>query len=600
MSRRRVALVLATVTAVLASGVVAMTATAAEPVPGPRTETPITPVNPDPAVEKSLVEINSPLPAETGAHPANCDYARYVRYRHANGPARSADADSIMTVLPGLAGGADEYEPNARNTIKSSAAQGRYVEYWVMTYRSECLNDRTGLDAAIAARDHRVAFDYYYKNKPVNGKRFAGWPSWRDESWLATVGVKQSMEDWRTIITEGVPDPAQRTEKVFCGGHSAGGLATGVLTAWDFDGDPATTADTGSNLCAGWFALDSYVIQDPAGLSDVPLVGDVAGGINLVIAEVIELLGKLGFHPSIDLKVIMTAQTFNMAAIIAMAAYFEPDAESTLLRDFSRTLSTPIGTLNVQLTLRAFFSTTYTQFITGLPRVQSFRYTNEALLGAMWDDNTGPIAIGQLGLGSLAGGPLVPKTFAVPEVLNAIPLIGPIIRGGGSGENKVGPLSARPLHTWQNYDEPAQPRVDGKVISTPDNEVVDIREFAPLLFDGPTSYLDSYYPTRATIDLLNLAGARTGDLAHVLYPHEAANKPMLVVLAGDGPALPGARLLNPITAFLNPQDPPVLPPDAVIAPEYHHQSILAGAARQNNGRPEIVSTALANFMLAHS
>jgi len=596
MSRRRMALVLASVTAVVASGVVALSAQAAEPTPGPRTERAITPVNADPAVKKSIVEIYSPLPQDTGVHPANCDYARYVRYRHANGPARSADADSILTVLPGLAGGADEYEPNARNTIKSSAAKGRYVEYWVMTYRSECLNDRTGLDAAVAARDYRVAFDYYYKNKPVNGKRFAGWPTWQDESFLATVGLKQSMEDWRTIIADGVPDPAQRAKKVFCGGHSAGGLATGVFTAWDYDGDRATTDDAAYNLCAGWFALDSYVIEDPAGVGQIPLVSDAVGGLNVAVAEVIELLGRFGIHPSIDFKIVMTAQTWNMAAIIAMAAYFEPDAESTLLRDFARTISTPLGTLNIQLTLRAFFSTTYTQFITGLPPVQSFRYTNEAVLGSMWDNNTGPLAIGHLGLGSLAGGPLVPKTFAAPEVLNAIPVLGPLIRGGGSGADKVGPVSLTRLHTWQNYDEPAQPRVDGKVISMPANEVVDIREFAPMLFDGPTSYLDSFYPSRATVDLLNLAGARTGDLSHVLYDHAAATKPMLIVLGGDGPALPPARLLNPITAYLNPADPPLLPADAVIAPEYHHQSILAGAAKQNNGRPEIVSTALTDFM----
>jgi hypothetical protein len=589
-------LVLASVTAVLASAVVAVGANAAEPAPGPRTERVITPVNPDPAVTKSIVEVYSPLPQSTGAHPAACDYARYVRYRHANGPARSADADSILSVLPGMAGGADEYEPNARNTIKSSAAKGRYVEYWVLTYRSECLNDRTGLDAAVAARDYRVAFDYYYKNKPVNGKRFAGWPTWRDESWLATVGVAQTMNDWRTIITEGVPDPAQRAKKVFCGGHSLGGLTTGVFSAWDYDGDRATTDDAAYNLCAGWFALDSYVIQDPAGVSRLPLVSDAVGGLNLASAQVLELLGRLGFHPSIDLKVIMTAQTWNMAAIIAMAAYFEPDAESTLLRDFARTLSTPLGTLNIQLTLRAFFSTTYTQFVTGLPPVQAFRYTNEALLGAMWDNNTGPLAIGHLGLGSLAGGPLVEKTFAAPELVNYLPIAGPVIRGGGSGEDKVGPASLTKLYTWQNYDEPAQPRWDGKVISTPANEVTDIREFAPLLFDGPTSYLDSFFPTRAIVDLFDLAGARTGDLSHVLYDHAAATKPMLIVLAGDGPSLPTARLLNPITAYLNPEDPPVLPADAVIAPEYHHQSVLAGAAKQNNGRPEIVSTALTEFM----
>jgi hypothetical protein len=558
-----------------------------------RTERLVAEVNPAPDIVKSYIQIYSPLPASVGPHPAACDYASYIRYRHKNGPTNLADAASVMFMMPGTAGGADEFEPSANNTIEASAARGRYTEYWVYSFRSDCLNDRTGLDAAIQAKDYHVALDYYYFHKSVNGKTFAGWPTWHDEAWLGSIGIAQTMNDWRTIITDAFPDAAQRTKKVYCGGHSLGGLTIGALTAWDYDGNPATTDDTGYNLCAGWVALDSIVMNDPAALGSTPVVSDISNGIVGIVPGLFEVLGRLGIHPSIDLKVIMTAQTWNIHAIIAMAAYFQPNAESTILREF------PPG-VNIDLTLRAFLAGSWGQFATNFPDVRSFRYTNEALLGAMWDNNSGPLALGHLGLGSLAGGKLGIKTFLLPDVFNNFPVIGPFIEASVSGDDKVTPLEPYKLYTWRNYNQPAQTRIGGAIFSLPAREVTNIREFEPLLFGGPTSYLDSYFSTTQLIDAAFLAGARSGDLSHVQDLDGANKRPILEVLTSDGPVKPTVQLLNPITTFLNPGAPQLLQPDAVFAQGYHHQDAMAGAKVQNSGQPETVSTSFTNFMFQHT
>jgi hypothetical protein len=566
---------------------------ATDPPVGQRTETPVAMVTPSLDVVKSYVQIYSPLPASVGVHPAACDYASYIRYRDKNGPANSNQAASVMFMMPGTAGGADEFEPNALNTIEASAARGRHTEYWVYSFRSDCLNDRTGLNAAIQAKDYHVALNYYYFHKPVNGKVFAGWPTWRDESFLGSIGIAQTMNDWRTIITDAFPDAAQRSQKVFCGGHSLGGFTIGALTAWDYDGNPDTTDDAGYNLCAGWVALDSIVTNDTAGIGKTPIISDISNGVLGIVPGFFELLGRLGIHPSIDLKVVMTAQTWNIHAIAAMAAYYQPNAESTLLREF------PVG-VNIDLTFRAFLATTWTQFVTNVPDVRSFRYTNEALLGSMWDNNTGPLALGHVGIGSLAGGPLGLKTFLFPTIFNDFPVIGPFIQASVAGQEKVGPLDPRALYTWHNYNEPAQRRWDGKVVSDPAREVTDIRQFETTLFSGPTSYLDAYFSTKQLIDHAFIAGVRTGDLSHVQHLDGANLRPLLAVLTGDGPFNPTVHLLNPIAAFLNPSGPPVMPPGTIYAPGYHHQDAMAGAKIQNSGQPETVSTAFTSFMFDHT
>ena len=69
--------------------------------------------------------------------------------------------------------------------------------------------------------------------------------------------MEQTVRDWNAVMTNGIPSRAVRRRKMFCGGHSLGGPLTTAYAGWDFDGNPATTADAGYEQCAGFFGLDT-------------------------------------------------------------------------------------------------------------------------------------------------------------------------------------------------------------------------------------------------------------------------------------------------------------------------------------------------------
>ncbi len=565
----------------------------AQAAPAHRNERVVDSLADDGTVIKSYVEIYSPLPAAAPAHPAACDYTGYIRYRDSSGPSESSAADVVFSALPGLMGGADGYDPTARSMIKQAHAAGKHAEYWVISRRSNCFNDRTGLDAGTAAHDYRVALDYYYNGKSINGKTFQGWTSWSDARAASYMGYGQMINDWRTIIVDGIPDPAQRTKKMFCGGHSAGGLTLSALAAWDFDGNPATTEDAGYNLCGGFVALDTVLMTDPVGLHRAPALEGLVGAVAGVSNTVAQFAGANGVLPNFDLKVLLSPETFTLLGIAALAAYFEPDKESELMRQLPHNL-------NIDTMLRISLSRDHAQLITNVPDVRSFRYTNAAFLGAVVDDNSQAITLLQTNMGSFAGGPVAEKSMLVPESFGNLPIVGSTLASWASGRNKVAPTDPHALYTWRNYDEPALPRADGVAYSLPQNEVTDIRDAARMMFEGPTTFLDAYYPFIAQTQLTLFAGARTGELAPIQHLEGPFMRPNFTVFAGDGVAESTMGLLNPVTSVLNPQGHQLLPTEFALAPGYQHIDILMAAPKQNNGRPEISSTALTTFLLEHA
>src|SRR5918998_1300641 len=57
-------------------------------------------------VKEYFVRVHDPLPAEFGEHPAACDWLTYLRWRHADGPRKSTDADAVISLMPGFLSGA--------------------------------------------------------------------------------------------------------------------------------------------------------------------------------------------------------------------------------------------------------------------------------------------------------------------------------------------------------------------------------------------------------------------------------------------------------------------------------------------------------------
>ncbi|MFJ6391000.1 hypothetical protein ACIQJT_25715 [Streptomyces sp. NPDC091972] len=517
-------------------------------------------------VTETLVRVKLPLPASFGARPAACDWLSYLRYRSADGPAAPAAADRVLIAQPGILEGAGAFDSVARNTVARAAEQGRHIEFWALDRRSNCLEDRTG----IASGDQHTAVDYYYRGKQVQGRTFAGFAGNDELGWMARLGIEQTVRDEYDLLTAELPDPGVRQDKVLCGGHSLGGVVTGYFATADFDGDRATTADAGHNQCAGWFALDTTVstslgdlsgsIPDDADLPDVGLgYGVVQAGLDSGL-----------FPRSLSAPVLLNPETMTLLTIAGVGALQDPGGEADLPSYL------PANT-NIEATNRFLFSKDIAAFLTGSPGVKDFRLTTQAVLGALMDDQSVPLAFLQSSVGFFDGGPVTDKNFPAANGSSSQPGL------FGTEYKAIPAVPHGPLYTWRTYDRVGDPddpgylSSDGTPFTDVGKEVTDIQELARSMAAQPLDFTEQYFPTKLVTDLELSTSPQVKRL--VVHPDGLTANPTLTVLAGDG------LLAGRVPAGLHP----------VVADGYQHLDVLTAAPVQNNGRPEPVSTALTEF-----
>ncbi|MGX5210555.1 hypothetical protein ACWKT3_18040 [Streptomyces violaceus] len=533
---------------------------------GARTETPVASTSPVTGVTESVVRVKVPLPESAGPRPAGCDWLSYLRYRSADGPAASAGADRILIAQPGILEGAGAFDSVARNTVTRAAEQGAHIEFWALDRRSNCLEDRTG----IASGDQHSAVDYYYRGKQVDGRRFDGYAGNAELGWMAKLGIEQTVRDQYDLLTAELPDQAQRKRKVLCGGHSLGGVITGYFAAADFDGDRATTADAGYNQCAGYFALDTTVSTSLADLSgnlpDDTNLPDVGLGYGVVQAGLDSgLLSR-----TLSAPVLLNPETMTLLGIAGLGALKDLEGEADLPRYLP-------SNLNIEATNRFLFAKDTAAFLSGSPSVKDFRLTNGAVLGALLDDNSVPLAFLQTSIGFFDGGPIADKSF-------------PVANGGarqpglyGTAYKAIPERPQGPLYTWRTYDrvgdpdDPGYRSADGTPFTGAGEEVTDVRQLARSLAEQPLDFTEQYFPTKLVTDIQLGTSPQVKKL--VAHPGGLTANPVLTVLAGEG--------------LLAGRVPPELRP--VVADGYQHIDVLTAAPTQNDGRPEIVSTSLAGF-----
>lgn len=531
-----------------------------------RTETPVASTSPVDGVTETVVRVRAPLPASFGARPAACDWLSYLRYRAADGPADSADADRILVAQPGILEGAGAFDSVARNTVARAAEQGRHIEFWALDRRSNCLEDRTG----IASGDQRTAVDYYYRGKQVDGRTFPGFLGNDQLGWMAKLGIERTVRDQYDLLTAELPDQRLREEKVLCGGHSLGGVITGYFATADFDGNPATTADAGHNQCAGYFALDTTVSTSLADLQgsipDDTNLPDIGLGYGVIQAG----LDSGVLSRSLSAPVLLNPETMTLLAIAGLGAVEDPGGEAGLPSHLPRNT-------NIEATNRFLFSKDTAAFLTGSPAVRDFRLTNQAVLGALMDDHSVPLAFLQSSVGFFDGGPIADKSF-------------PVANGGrqrpglfGSEYKAIPDRPGGPLYTWRNYDrvgdpdDPGYRSADGTPFTGAGKEVTDIQQLARSLAEQPLDFTEQYFPTKLVTDLQLATSPQVKRL--VVHPGGLTADPTLTVLAGDG------LLAGRVPADLDP----------VVADGYQHLDVLTAAPVQNDGRPERVSTSLTEF-----
>lgn len=515
-----------------------------------------------PDVVKSVVTIDAPLPASiVGDVPAACQQLRYLRYRRDGGPSDPQRADAVLVIMPGTLAGAGSLEMHALQVVQEASDRGRDVEYWALDRRANCFEDRTGLDAGLAAGDPKVALDYYYRGREALGRTFAGFPSRDRLRAVADFGLRRTIEDYREVITQGLPDPEFRRTRAFCGGHSLGGALTGLLMAWDFGGEP------GYDLCAGSIALDSSASRysESATTTQQPLVREIVkrAGRDLRNAVVANTIPR-----TVDFGVI-GPETMLLLEGIGLNAQLRPDDDSARL-----VAATP-PTAAVDGAMRLLHSRTFADAVARTPRLRRQRLTGEALLGAFMDDNTQPLAFIKTSIGSYTGGPVLGKSFPFP-----------------TNPPMFFPVEDATLYGWTSHNEPqsSAARGDGRPFTTAASEVTDIRDLARVLHGAPLDFLEHYYPTMLTVDAILVGlGNRTGDFSHIRHDTAARDKPRLTIVAGDG-----------LADTREPAGPPGVANIVLELPGYDHVDVITAAPRQHDGSRERAALATTEFVLAEA
>jgi pimeloyl-ACP methyl ester carboxylesterase len=555
--------------------------------------------------------IASPLPAQWGA-PPECDEIHFLRFRPSDGstldPADRSRAnpqttDAMLVMLPGVLEGANGFEYLARQLVYMAKTQDKKnFEVWAVERRNNRLEDLTGvnyleekLSRGEMDMDEAVAafVGYYYQGKPLNGRTFHGWYDNQDLPFLSEFGLKLDTEDVFKVIQTLVPDPEVRRRKVFVGGHSMGGIMTSYFAGWDLDGDPATTGDAGYNNCAGMFALDTLVISASniangwAGFMRPDLLQMVQNMSEVIYTGILDGF-KDGSYPVIlNSGPVLSAEIMDLLEAVAMASYYAPDEENTYIRSIP-------WSEEVELVQRFIHSRDFDTFYTSTPRLQDFRYTNEALFGSLFDDSFVPIGMIQNSMGFLQGGPVVLKEF--PQwPLGIIPgLDNSLGKGPYYIANDAGPvddLGSGPLYSWVNFDEvgdasdPDYKDTTGQTtLTTVENEVADIKDVARTVFKGPFNLVEWYFSLRLLIDQMAAMmpyGKAYG--LNFLHGDKLAAMPQVSFICEQG--------------MMGDLDLSGIPGETHLIKGYNHLDILTACANASARRPNEVIRPLIDFVL---
>lgn len=190
-------------------------------------------------------------------------------------PSGAPQPNAILVMIPGLYAGATSFLSLGSELVLAAREKGVVLEVWAIDRRSNLLEDRSGLLAAAAAADPSLVLDYYglsgREPKEVAGRRYVA-PPHKDFLFQAEWGLDTHLRDYRAVVLLA----KERAGKVFLGGHSLGGMQTGIYLGYDFaaKGKPESL---GAADLAGAILIDAP-LKPRAGSEEEALKTFVNGG----------------------------------------------------------------------------------------------------------------------------------------------------------------------------------------------------------------------------------------------------------------------------------------------------------------------------------
>lgn len=393
----------------------------------------------EPGVRREVFVVEGPTPPPnpltSGATPAEAKGAQVVRYRVDTGDAPPKPARAILVLMPGFLGGAGSFDSLARAIVRRSTPDAP-LEAWAVDRRSNLLEDRAGIEAALRAGDANVLTGYYFEGAAVNGQTFAGFKRQADVDFASEWGLASTLGDLRAVLSLIPAD--QRKARVVLAGHSLGATLVAQYAAWDFDGQ------AGHDELAGLVLIDGVTGAEGSALT-ITQAQYETDGVPSDVMGTLPSVAQVRAGNRYFAFPLLESTLFPIGVDTAMRATWNPDA---IERDVPRATA-----------LQTVF------LMDRLPR-----FTNRAAFGLAFDAASCPVSIAAVNAGQSIGGALTEATAPF---------------GGGK---VVKPTELTATYGWVEYD------------AVSPKEHTSLSDFALAWMRPGADFGEWYFPTRLSLD----------------------------------------------------------------------------------------------------
>jgi len=279
--------------------------------------------------EPDAVRTMVDLPGANEPHtPSTYNRARAFRYARPGAPAPS----TVLVLIPGLNSGPNTMDILARAVL---GGLGPSLEVWVSAPRPTLLQDRRGVEAALAYRNPDFALGYYYGSLEIDGHRFQVLRG-PEVPFMAYWGLDIHLRDVDVIVHEvRVRYP---NAQIVLGGHSLGGILAAAYPGYDFAAipgspptSPAPAPDIGARHLAGLLFIDGVPPPVPLQITpdrylhgfQIPFFGRLPGVVNLTDPD-----PKTRVAPFTNTRKLAQTQDSILVDVLSVYGYLRPQMAS--------------------------------------------------------------------------------------------------------------------------------------------------------------------------------------------------------------------------------------------------------------------------------